>query len=64
MTASSPGAPVAALEDPARAVYGVQFHPEVAHTERGQDMLKRFLFDVCGLPPHVDELVDHRAGGR
>ena len=51
VTASSPGAPVAALEDPDRAVYGVQFHPEVVHTERGQDVLRAFLFDVCGCAP-------------
>ena len=51
VTASSPGAPVAALEDPDRAVYGVQFHPEVVHTERGQDVLRAFLFDVCGCRP-------------
>jgi GMP synthase (glutamine-hydrolysing) len=51
VTASSPGAPVAALEDPGRGVYGVQFHPEVAHTERGQEILKRFLFDVCDCRP-------------
>ena len=51
VTASSPGAPVAALEDRERAVYGVQFHPEVMHTERGQEVLKAFLFDVCECRP-------------
>jgi GMP synthase (glutamine-hydrolysing) len=51
VTASSPGAPIAALEDRARRVYGVQFHPEVAHTERGQDVMRAFLFDVCGCRP-------------
>ena len=51
VTASSPGAPVAALEDRERAVYGVQFHPEVAHTERGQEVLRAFLFDVCACRP-------------
>ncbi len=50
-TASSPGAPVAAMEDRARRLYGVQFHPEVAHTPRGQEVLKRFLYDVCGARP-------------
>ena len=51
VTASSPGAPVAALEDRERGVFGVQFHPEVAHTERGQEILKRFLFEVCDCRP-------------
>jgi GMP synthase (glutamine-hydrolysing) len=50
VTASS-AAPVAALEDPDRAIYGVQFHPEVVHTERGMEMLKAFLYDVCGARP-------------
>jgi GMP synthase (glutamine-hydrolysing) len=51
VTASSPGAPVAALEHRERAVYGVQFHPEVVHTEGGQDILRAFLFDVCNARP-------------
>ncbi len=51
VTAMTPGAPVAALEDRDRAVYGVQFHPEVVHTERGQEVLKAFLYDVCGCRP-------------
>jgi len=51
VTASTPGAPIAALEDRERGVYGVQFHPEVVHTERGQDVLRSFLFDVCGARP-------------
>jgi GMP synthase (glutamine-hydrolysing) len=42
---------VAALEDTDRSLYGVQFHPEVVHTERGQELLRRFLFDVCGCRP-------------
>ncbi|MBV8295488.1 MAG: glutamine-hydrolyzing GMP synthase, partial [Acidimicrobiia bacterium] len=46
-TAASPDAPVAALGDPERAIYGVQFHPEVVHTSRGRDLLERFLYDVC-----------------
>jgi GMP synthase (glutamine-hydrolysing) len=50
-TASSPDAPVAALHDGERAIYGVQFHPEVVHTERGRDLLERFLYDVCHCPP-------------
>ncbi|HVB05667.1 MAG TPA: glutamine-hydrolyzing GMP synthase [Acidimicrobiales bacterium] len=51
VTASTPNAPVAALEDPARALYGVQFHPEVVHTPRGQELLKRFLLDLAGCRP-------------
>ena len=46
--ASSTGSPVAALESPERGVYGIQFHPEVAHTPHGSEILKTFLYDVCG----------------
>jgi GMP synthase (glutamine-hydrolysing) len=51
VTARTDAVPVAALEDPERAVYGVQFHPEVVHTPRGQEILKHFLYDVCGCRP-------------
>jgi GMP synthase (glutamine-hydrolysing) len=50
VTASS-AAPVAALEDAERAIYGVQFHPEVMHTARGMEILKAFLYDVCDARP-------------
>jgi GMP synthase (glutamine-hydrolysing) len=50
-TATSPDAPVAALHNAERALYGVQFHPEVVHTDRGRDLLERFLYDVCHCPP-------------
>ncbi len=46
--ASSTGSPVAAVEDPARGVYGIQFHPEVVHTPYGQEILTRFLGEICG----------------
>ena len=46
--ASSPGSPVAALEDTERGLYGIQFHPEVVHTPHGQAILERFLRDVAG----------------
>jgi GMP synthase (glutamine-hydrolysing) len=46
--ASSTGSPVAAVEDPQRDIYGIQFHPEVVHTPYGQEILTRFLTDVCG----------------
>jgi GMP synthase (glutamine-hydrolysing) len=39
---------IAAMEDPVRKVFGVQFHPEVTHTENGDSLLRRFVFDVCG----------------
>ncbi|HWC12250.1 MAG TPA: glutamine-hydrolyzing GMP synthase [Acidimicrobiales bacterium] len=51
VTARTNAVPVAALEDPERLVYGVQFHPEVAHTPRGQEIVKHFLYDVCGCRP-------------
>jgi GMP synthase (glutamine-hydrolysing) len=51
VTASSPSTPIAAFEDRDRRLYGVQFHPEVAHTPHGQDILKNFLYDVADVPP-------------
>ncbi|MBO0713834.1 MAG: glutamine-hydrolyzing GMP synthase, partial [Acidimicrobiales bacterium] len=51
VSATAAEAPVAALEDPRRALYGVQFHPEVVHTPLGQRLLERFVFDVCGCRP-------------
>ena len=50
VTASTPSTPVAAMEDPERGLYAVQFHPEVGHTPRGTDMLKNFLSDACHAP--------------
>ena len=47
--ARSAACPNAAIGDDSRRFYGVQFHPEVNHTERGLDLLKNFLFRVCGL---------------
>ncbi len=48
---SSDNAPLAAIADPERRFFGVQFHPEVAHTPRGAEILRAFLFDVAGLEP-------------
>ncbi len=51
VTAATPDSPVAAMEDRQRHIYGVQFHPEVAHTVRGQEMLKHFLYEACRARP-------------
>ena len=47
LAAHSAACPTAAICDEARRFYGVQFHPEVAHTERGSDMLRNFLYGIC-----------------
>jgi len=68
VTASSPGAPVAAFEHPRRRLAGVQYHPEVAHTPHGQEVLRRFLHDIAGIRPQwttasiVEEQVARVAG--
>ena len=51
VTASTVGAPVAAFENLTSRRAGVQFHPEVAHTESGQEMLRRFLYEIAGIEP-------------
>ena len=62
-TASTPGAPTAAMEHPERGLHAVQFHPEVVHTPFGTQLLERFAYGVCGqdgswTPQHViDEQV-------
>ncbi|MXY24644.1 MAG: glutamine-hydrolyzing GMP synthase [Acidobacteria bacterium] len=48
VTASSPNAPVAAMADPQRRLYGLLFHPEVVHTEHGAEILRNFAGRVCG----------------
>jgi GMP synthase (glutamine-hydrolysing) len=55
---------VAAMEDASRKLYATQFHPEVAHTPLGQDMMRNFLFSVAGIAPTwtmvniIDDAVD------
>jgi GMP synthase (glutamine-hydrolysing) len=49
--ASTPNAPVAAFENRERSLYGVQFHPEVAHSPRGTELLKNFLYRGADLLP-------------
>ncbi|MCD8205349.1 MAG: glutamine-hydrolyzing GMP synthase [Clostridia bacterium] len=46
--ASSPDCPYAAFGDEKRKLYGVQFHPEVQHTENGAMILRNFVYDICG----------------
>ena len=60
VVASTDVCPVAAMECPERKIYTTQFHPEVKHTEFGNQMLKNFLFDICGLEPNwtMDNLVE------
>ena len=50
-TATSAGAPVAAMHDPERRLFGLQFHPEVVHTDRGSEVFDHFVIDVCGCLP-------------
>ncbi|HEY8300627.1 MAG TPA: glutamine-hydrolyzing GMP synthase [Jatrophihabitans sp.] len=62
--ASTPGAPIAVFEDVARGLAGVQFHPEVMHSQYGQQILRHFLFDIAKVRPTwteaniIDEQVD------
>ena len=64
VTAHTEQIPVAAMEHLERGLYAVQFHPEVSHTAHGQDVMKRFLVEVCGLLPDwtpaniIDEQVE------
>ena len=51
VTASSGNAPVAAFQHESRPIYGLLFHPEVAHTPRGGEILHNFLFAICGCAP-------------
>ncbi|MFO8091163.1 MAG: glutamine-hydrolyzing GMP synthase [Desulfatiglandaceae bacterium] len=49
--AASRNSPIAAMADVTKKFYGVQFHPEVAHTPEGKRILKNFLFRICGCKP-------------
>ena len=64
VTASTSVCPVAAMENAERRIYTTQFHPEVKHTEYGQQLLRNFLFDICGLEATwtMDNLVETMVG--
>jgi GMP synthase (glutamine-hydrolysing) len=49
--ASSTNSPLAAMADVKRGIYGLQFHPEVTHTEQGLEIIRRFVLDICGCEP-------------
>jgi GMP synthase (glutamine-hydrolysing) len=49
--ATSDNSPYAAIEDAKRRIYGLQFHPEVAHTPRGSEILSNFVLGICGAEP-------------
>ena len=51
VVAESAGSPVAAFEDTERRLFGVQWHPEVGHSDRGQEIITNFLFHGAGLKP-------------
>ena len=59
VTARSDNAPIAAFESESRKCYGIQFHPEVTHTEAGSEILRNFLFHIAGCTPDWD-LGDYR----
>jgi GMP synthase (glutamine-hydrolysing) len=62
-TAGTDNAPVVAFEDAARGLYAIQFHPEVSHTVSGIEILRNFLFGICGargdwrMASYLDEAV-------
>jgi GMP synthase (glutamine-hydrolysing) len=62
VTAGSPGARVAAFENTEKRLAGVQFHPEVAHTPHGQEVLRRFLTGIAGIEPtwSNEEIIDEQ----
>ena len=71
--ASTTTCPAAAIEDASRRLYGVQFHPEVAHTAEGTRILENFLFRICGCAQDwnpanrialVEDQIRERAAGR
>ena len=64
VTATSANAPVAGMQHDQKPIYGVLFHPEVAHTPRGGEILHNFLFAICGCVPDwtPGHFIDHEVG--
>jgi GMP synthase (glutamine-hydrolysing) len=64
LMASTPSCPIAGMADEDRGFYAVQFHPEVTHTQKGKEILARFVRDICAckgdwsMPSFVDEAVE------
>jgi GMP synthase (glutamine-hydrolysing) len=54
ITGSTEVSGIAAMSDPARKLYGIQFHPEVVHTHAGQRILENFVFGICKAQPDWD----------
>ena len=62
LIASTNTAPIAAMEHKSLAIYAIQFHPEVTHTEHGQKILENFIFDICNANTDwkMDDLISQR----
>ena len=65
LVARTGSAPVSAIADESRHFYGVQFHPEVTHTAKGKEILKRFVLDICACDARwtaaniIDDAIEH-----
>ena len=59
-TASTPDAPMAVIECAAKKIWGVQFHPEVMHTQQGTEILRQFIYRLAGCEPSwtMDSIID------
>ena len=62
LVASTPTAPIAAMEHKDLPIYAIQFHPEVTHTQHGKDILDNFIFNICNANPEwkMDDLISQR----